>query len=372
MLPEVEPHRLTDKQIYKKLYLINLCASIIHAWCKMSDNLKPSFIAHERIVLSVFNWIVKNEYSSKPNIWTIYYSHILNWRSSNRDYLNKVGEYLLVENGLSKGISSYDESCLLTYEQIGIISLMGLIELWECSVALEQTDNSAHKRADLAYHNAVNIANLLVRIIENNPSSIDPKFDEHCIEVNLALILFYELGLFGPAINWIRDIIERLMLNVRMAKLFPLFHSDVEKLGTEQVDEQRTSLLLVILSEWCLVLKQLGYYRSLTEFIESELKSLNLQMWFPTKEVEKVLYTTDGSRHHGATMISIKLLREHLMLEMNIAEERVLFNEEKKFSYNQFGMWFIPFVASRHFRTYPFPNSWRTYLRTSFCFNEEK
>jgi len=45
-------------------------------------------------------------------------------------------------------------------------------------------------------------------------------------------------------------------------------------------------------------------------------------------------------------------------------------NYEKNFSYNKYALSIMPFLASRHFRTYPFPNSWRGYLLTNFCFNE--
>lgn len=369
LLPTIEPEPLTDRQVQKKLRLINLCMSIIHAWCKKSNNLKPSYVASERIVLATFKWLSENNFVGKQKAWTVFYALLQNWRFLNHSYLARTAEYFTTQDGLGIGIANHDEYCLVTYEQIGIISMMGIFELWECSLALRQENTEALKRAKDAFINAEGIANILTRLIENNPSSLNPRYDEHCIEINLALILLYETGLFQVAINWLRGLIDRLILNVKIANFFPLFHSEPENLKFEKANEQESSLLTNILAEWCLILRQLGYYHSLRDFLIADMPKLNLQMWLPDKEVENFLYTEDASKKAGSTMIGIEIPKNHLMLEMHMAEERQIINDEKDFSYNKYFLAFMPFLASRHFRTYPFPNNWRCYLRTNFCFN---
>lgn len=370
LLPPKESQSLTDKQILKKLRLSNLCLSIIHSWCAKSNNLKPAYIASERMILVTFKWLVGNDYVQKRNVWTVFYSLLQNCRNLNHKYLEKAAQYFLIKDGLGVGISNHHEYCLVTFEQIGIISTIGIFELWECALALAQKDEAAAERARYAFDNAEGIAKLLVKLIENNTSSAEPRFDEHLIELNTGLILLYETGIFGSAVKWLRETIDKVILNVKFGRFFPLLYTDIEKLNTEKAENQESSLLAYFLSEWCLILRQSGYYHSLRQFLKEDFPKINLQLWIPTSETDEFLYNDDASSKSGATMIGLEIPENHLKLEMHIAEERVLMNDEKGFAYQKYFLSFMPFLASRHFRTYPFPNSWRGYLRTNFCFNE--
>lgn len=370
LLPPKETKELTEREVLKKIRLANLCLSIIHQWCGKSNNLKPAYIASERIILTGFKWLIGNDYVNKKKVWTVFYALFQNWRNLNLEYLEKTAHYYTIKDGLGIGVTNHHEYCLVTFEQIGIISLMGLFELWECSLALVQKDEGAFERAKYAYANAEGIANLLARLIENNSSSAEPRYDEHLIELNVGLVLLYETGLFGPAINWIKETIDKLVLNVKIANFFPLFHAETEKLNTEKADNQESSLLANFLAEWCLVLRQLGYYHSLRQFLKESLPKINLQLWIPSAETDDYLYTDDASAKSGATMVGLEIPESHLKMEMHIAEERIIMNDEKNFAYQKYFLSFMPFLSSRHFRTYPFPNSWRFYLRTNFCFSE--
>ncbi|HXS38229.1 MAG TPA: hypothetical protein VN721_16115 [Flavipsychrobacter sp.] len=372
LLPISERESLTQKQILKKMLLINLCMNIVHKWCEKSDNLKPSYIASERIILATFNWLIRNDFIKKRGIFVQFYSMLQSWQSQNIEYFKKVAKYLTLPESLGIEVGNFDEYCLITFEQIGILSMIGIFELWECTIQLMQKHDNALIQAKNAFDSASFISEILVTIIENNPSSLSPIYDEHCIEINMGLVLLYETGFFGPAIKWIKEIINRIILNAKINKFFPLFVSDPTKLGKEKIEVPKSSQLISFLAEWALILKQSESYNILREFIEKELPNLDLQLWFPDKDVEKYLYSEDASQKAGSTMVNASLSKNLLLINMHIAEERVLINEEKDFSYNQFGLQFIPFLSSRHFRTYPFPNSWRDYLRTDFCFNKSE
>lgn len=369
LLPSNEVQSLTDKKIHKKLRLVNLCMSIIHAWCKKSNNLKPAYIASERIILATYNWLIRNEYFERKGVPTEYYSIVKNWQSLSYEYLKKTAKYFSVPDGLSVGIGNHNEYCLVTFEQIGMVSILGLLELWQCSIFLSQNKEGLVPRAQESFDNATAIANILAQLIENNPASLNPRYDEHCIEINMALVLFYEVGFIGQAVGWLRELIDRIILNVRFDDFFPLFETNTEKLEEEKAKNQKSSLLCNFLAEWCLILRQLGYYHSLIDFLKKEMPDLNHQLWIPDNEVETYLYSDNASRRAGYTIISLDLPKNHLVMEMHIAEERVIMNEENAFSYNKHALYFMHFLASRHFRTYPFPNSWREYLRTNFCFS---
>jgi hypothetical protein len=370
LLPAKEANSLIDKQVIRKIRLANLCMSIIHIWCEKSNNLKPAYIASERILLTTFKWLIGNEYVNKKNIWTAFYASLQNWRALNHKYLERTAEYYTIKDGLGIGIANHNEYCLVTFEQIGILGMMGNYELWECSLALTQNDAGAFERANYAFKNAEAIANLLVRLVENNSASAEPRFDEHIVELNLGLVLLYETGIFGTAVKWLKEIIDKLILNVKIANFFPLFHTNIENLNTEKANKQESSLLANFLAEWCLILRQLGYYHSLRKFLKEDLPQLNLQLWLPSIDTDDVLYSDNASVKSGVTIIGLEIPENHLKMEMHISEERVIMNEEKGFAYQKYFLSFMSFLSSRHFRTYPFPNTWRCYLRTNFCFSE--
>jgi hypothetical protein len=371
LLPENETG-LKDKQVYKKLQLINLCISIIHEWCAKANNLKPSFITIERVILHTYRWVYKNDYFKCKYSREIFYSILQNWRQYNLSYIDKISDFASVQDGLSFGIPSHNEYCLITFEQIGILSLTGLYEIWECSIANNPSNTEVNLLSRGAFSNAEGIASILARLIENNPSSVNPRFDEHCIEINMALILFWEVGYFGVAEEWLRKLVNRVIVNVKMANFLPLFNSDPEQIDVLKVKDQTSSHFIYFLAEWCIVLKQFDFYLALQELTKKDLQNIDLQLWLPDKSVEDYMFGKNDWEHTGATLTGLNLPKNYLELEMHMAEERELLNEESKHVYLKDEMRFLPFLSSRHYRIYPFPNSWRSRLFSNFCFNKAK
>jgi hypothetical protein len=369
LLPTKEPKALNDREAQRKIRLANLSMSIVHNWCRASNNIKPSYVVAERIVLVSFNWMIGNNLAGKQSLLCEYYTLIQNWKTINYDYINKTGQFLTVEESLSLGVGHFNEYCLITFEQLGIISMMGLLEVWEFYIANSLSTENTDDRVQTAFDNAVVFANILAQVIDKNPSSLNPRYDEQCIEINMGMILLVETGLFGVAKSWLCQLIDRLILNVKMARFFPLDHSNPEKLEVEKSSNQKASVLGPMLLEWCIVLKQFDYYRELKAFLKNELPNLNLQLWFPDEETEKFMFFSDASAQSGCALISINFPDKPEEAQMFMAEEQVLLNEEQEFKFNKAGLSFLPFLSSRHFRTYPFPNSWRVYMSSNFCFN---
>jgi len=62
------------------------------------------------------------------------------------------------------------------------------------------------------------------------------------------------------------------------------------------------------------------------------------------------------------------LPENHLEYIMEMVEERVLFTAESELSFVKYGFNSLGFLTFRHFRTYVFPNFWRSLLSSLFCF----
>lgn len=368
MLPDNDVG-LSEKNVIKKIRLVNLCLSIIYKWCEKSDNLKPAYVASERLLLNACGWLVRNDYIGKQKVFLEFYKLILNWRDLSYSYVQKTHEFFLVKEGLAQGVIDHNEYCLLTFEQIGILSTVGLYQLWDSRMALISDDPDVIQKGQEAFSIADSISDCLGQLIINNPSSNSPRFDEHLIEINSALVLLYETGKFPTAIIWLKDIIEYLVLNFKMFDFLPMFNSDIEKLTSAKAGEQKSSLLINLLAEWAIILRRPDIYDYLREFIVSEVGEMNLQLWFPDKEIDKKLFTTDATRNAGSTLVDIELSENHLDFQMRITEEKVLFKDEFNSAIYSLGIDFMGFIAFRHFRTYPFPQTWRKFISPKFCFN---
>lgn len=361
--------KINARLAIKKIRLVNLCFSIIQSWCEKSDNVKPAFYAGERIILNTWGWLVKHKLNDDKTVFLAFYFIILNWRDLGLKYVLKVHQFFDIKYGLSLGVPEHNEYCLLTYEEIGIISTIGLFQVWSCRVGLISDDSKAIQSTEEAYSIACSLADKLASLIKNNPSSFSPRFDEHLIEINSALILLYETERFNVAVSWLESIISYLNINFLFGKFFPLFYTDLNKLAAGEYKLQTSSHIIVLLAEWCVILKQPELYLTLLSIVKRNFPDMELQLWMPEKNIDQKIFISNASQDFGATLVNIKMPENIKELEMIMAEERLLFKDEVDSSMYKCGVDFLAFIAFRHFRTYPFANTWRKLLATSFCFN---
>lgn len=233
---------ITKKEAIKKIRLINTCQSIVLYWAQGYNNLKPALIISERVLLNTWRWIEKNEYALDAEIMREYFAILRSKTDIDIKYFVKVKDAVLVEDGLAfTGQLEHTEYCLLTFEQIGFLSIMGLTQLWHAEVKMYH-DEELFQEGQGHFRDAEIVADYLAQLIKNNPSSLYPKFDEHCIEINLALILFYETGRFESAITWLNNLINYLSLNQQLFGFFPLCWSPTTKNWLNITDQKIAQL----------------------------------------------------------------------------------------------------------------------------------
>lgn len=368
LLHEKGEKKIPLPEIRKRLSLINLLVGIIHGWCRGSNNIKPSIIAGERIILLTFQWLYSNEVSIKKVEESILIL-LGNYRINCIEYINKIGFYIQQKDSLSNRIGSHEEYCLVTFEQIGIYALIGQLELWYLKKMSNSSNDNSQDELNAIRNNSENICNFLYQIIVNNPSANNPKYDEHLIEVNLAFTLFISLKHSDYAIKWLNEIIDKITMNVYLANFLPIRDASPADLFEKQASHAKLSYLLYFLAEWCVILKQPELYKNIRELCSKKLPNVSLQLWFPDEDVEQELFIKNASVYSGRTMVEIKLPENHLTLEKIMKEEKDLINREEHFKYNKDGYSFLSLLSSRHHRMYPFPNSWRECLRSPFRLN---
>jgi len=353
----------------------NLCLNIVFQRGKEIDNLKPVIYASERLLLVTWGMITKHDLESK-GYTSEYFSMMTSKEHIDAAYFAKVRSHFHIDEGLSRGISNHVEYGLNTFEQIGIISNIGIyhLNLFEILAQSSSLDEVIAKAASEHYRVACVVAEDLVNLVFNNPGSYFPLLDDHLIEVNSALTLLFLTEKKNEASHWINTILNNLISYFRIYKTYPQFNSNVESLfkyyfaGKKQKVDSST--IFVLLAEWAIILEKPELYKKLSQIINKNYKSVNLQIWFPEKEIETDYYFKNVSAE-GSTKHSIKLHGNPLEYEAEMAEERAIFNVEKDFYFNKHSLTIIAYWASRHYRTPPFPNLWRNHMGAKFCFNPD-
>ena len=374
LVTDVLSSRITGKnENLKKIRLLCTCYAIITNWSINEKNTKPAIVIGERLLLFIWEWLVKESVVKEAEIISEYISLINQKIEIDKVYFEKVKDSFLVENGLAyTGLMDHTQYALICYEQIGLISTFGLTKLWLADL-LSNFPNTASRAAYEFYETQI-ISNYLCHLILNNSGSLYPKFDEHCIEINLAFILLYNTERYQEAIQWLTRLIHYVYYNLRFYKFLPLFTTDYEKLAEidskkdDNIEDPKSSILLTTLIEWCIILKQRKLYQELQEIISQNTPNVNLQLWFPDNETENKFYKDDGMST-GNTKVSIKIPKNSFEYEMEMAEERALFTQDEDLTFMKEGYYFLGALAFRHYRTYVFPNYYRQFLETNFCFN---
>lgn len=359
-------HPKKQKENKKKIRLLNLCLNILYQWCIQNNNLKPAIYASERAILETWGQLIKHNLKNTFHLNELF--RLFNTKQEiDLNYFSKVQNNFYVQDGLSNiGVPTHLEYCLITYEQIGIISSAGLFYLNLFELASADPKVPAKTRE---YYKQVteNVSLGLAHLISKNPSSLYPIYDEHCIEINLGLLFLFQSGRKGDALQWVNELHKYIVNNYRLNKYYPLFETNyeeaVEVITNNKTQELTSSMLFVCLAEWALVLDNKELYQSLQNTFSKIFKDVNLQIWFPGEDAEDLIYSSYAMHDNGSSKTSILLPENPDDYMSEIIEEFKLFNFEKDFSPIKSGLPVLLCWSNRHFRNYVFPHFWRRFLQ---------
>jgi len=348
------------RQILKRLRLVRLCLNIIYKWSQDNDNLKPSVFASERSLLLVWHFIQEGKHLEKNYArQELYQMHLLK-RTIGVNYFNKVVKHYQTEHSLYKYSKNSLEYSLNVWEEIGIIATIGLTEIQEFRIHFNE---DRKEQADTYYKSAVSISNALCLFIENNPPLKYPEYDLHSVEIALTLNLLNFTRNFDPAKKWISEITLGFNDNYRINKFFPIFRESYDKLvdihnGDEDCEIQ-SSMIVILLAEYALVFKDEKLYQFIRKVINELFTDLNLQIWFPLEEMEDKICIQDYSHGEGTLKHSVVLYEDAEEYKKEMLAEIYLFGQEKDFKIFTHGFNIVAHVASRHYKSQPFPLTWR-------------
>lgn len=354
----------SKKPLLKRLKLVQICLNMVFKWSDESGYLKSALLASNITILKTFKWLCEQNHFNKQFIYSEFFNiHTLR-RRIGIAYFNKVNEHYLVEHSIQRYSKNQIEYSLTIWEEIGVIATIGLTEITHFLFHYNPNDPSAAKIYD---DGANTIAETLINLIEKNPPSRYPLYDDHLIDIEPALRFLYLCGFKNECKIWLKKIIVGIHDAKILKDFFPLFGKDYENLvdyyiGLKNQDE-KSSMLISLLADWCVILDDSESYKSLKSIFELFDKPPNIQIWFPKEETEDYYLDSSYSKKSGKVKHSILLYDKMKEYQKEIKEEVELFSAEKKFYSNKIHYDLIFTISSHNYKELPFPYFWRKLLK---------
>ena len=358
------PMRGKQKSVKRKTRIVSLFLNILYKWSADINNYKPAVVASERLILKVWDWLRQENTFTTASMIEVYKIHLTKIQV-NRAYFNNIASHCYVRDGLFRYGKTSLEYNLITWEHIGVVSIVGLTELYEARVQRSAAEGSI-ETASTHEKDAETIADTLANLVVNNATSSYPKYDEHLIEICLAVNLLILTKRLDDARNWILEIITGIHNAFVLTKFFPLFHTNFDKLLEIETGAQKakvtSSMLLVMLAEYSVILDDRGLYNLIRSTISKDFPEVDLQIWFPESDTDALYYNGKSFSDTGSTKNTIELYEDFDKYKAEMIEEVKMFTVEKEMSIFKNNFYYLGFIVSRHFRTYPLPYFWRGFL----------
>jgi hypothetical protein len=353
-------NKFYQKTLVRLLNLVNLCVNIVFRWSEEENNLEPAHLAAERTLLRTWDWMREFKLTKRKKIQEEYYKLYETYLKVETAYFSKLKPYCYIKDGLSGYIYDKVGYPIRIFKVIGNISLFGINQLYLYSATQDE----------VALENVLDIVDVLINLIQNNPFAYSPCYDEHSIDICIALLLLTNTPNKDFAKEWIEQLIFRICFAYRcLGKYFPISsdsYDDLISLHTDSsVDKEKLmhlSTLLPMLAEWCVVLKIPDTYENLRNSIINNFPNTDLQLWYPDEATDSWLYKKNASLETGGMASSIDLppTLDELEKRIHKIQEQVIAPETTSSFIDGFPN--LSLIASRHFRTPVMPFYWQRML----------
>lgn len=339
-----ELEKESDKKILKALRLVYLSLNIIVYWSQSENNLKHGLLATERTLLNIYEFLYKNNFMKKRNFKEILDKVYEKNFQTIENYCKKIYSLIEVENGLSFRGHDFLQESLILFEQLGILALYG--NLYHMLAYRDENNFDDIKYQEINTH--------LKLMIKNHKGLYNPVYDEHIIDISLALY-FLELWDEIEFIDeWIYNLISHIEFAYYQGNYFPIDTNSFEDLVECNLGEKKekkeyiiTSTLIPILAFWCIKLGLIENYKYLYKISQDIYKNTTLQIWFADNELEKYVYNSSASVESGYVFAPLKIYENISKMGTTIdklGKSEHLINLENK------EMPILYFISSRYFR----------------------
>ncbi|OIR14640.1 hypothetical protein GALL_44450 [mine drainage metagenome] len=363
---ELLPQPAHPRHLEKALRIVNLAAQVFAKWSEDEGNLKQALIASERALLWSWHRVQLEDIDRRKQYHQDISEILRTYNAVSFRYFEKLRGHMYVPDGLTGYCRENAEFSLVVFEQIGIISTIGLCQI------LTLADNESQQQINL--ESATVIADTLASLITNNPVSASPRLDANVIDIVLGLLLLVLTGHVSQAQDWVAELVRRTDYTFKVKRNFPISTDSIDDLIEATVfgdDELRTRLmnmswLLPTLAGWAVLLGRDDLYAALAKNSKNEYPEVCLQLWHPTQDLAKHLYYWSAQHHCGESEAPITLPNRssEFLNMMNAVLDSERHNVIDNSSAGLAGIVALDLIACRHHRTPIAPYFWYRLLKT--------
>jgi len=323
-----------------------LSLNIFVYWSQSENNLKHGLLATERTLLSLYGFLDSNDLMKKKKLKEVLYKVYEKNFDTLKKYSKKIYPLIEVENGLSFRGYDFGQESLILFEQLGILSLYG--NLYYSSVYMDKVENN------FDYEEYRDIKEYIKQMITNHKGLYNPVYDEHIIDISLALHLLELWNEIEFIDEWIYNLISHIEFAYHQGNYFPIDTNSFEDLVECNLGEKKekkeyltTSTLIPTLAFWCVKLGLIENYKYLYRVSEEIYKDSTLQIWFADSELEKYVYKTNASSKCGYVLAPLPIYEN--ISKMSEMIER-LRKSEHLIDLKNNEMSVLYFISNRYFR----------------------
>lgn len=217
----------SKKPVLKRLKLLQICLNIVFKWAENNGYLKSALQAADKTILKSFEWLNSQSHFKKKYIQIEFYNIHLLRRKIGIAYFNKVNDHYYIEHSLQRYSRNQIEYSLAVWEEIGIVANIGLTEIRHYQY---HYDPKAPEQSLVYEEAAMTISDALISLINTNPPSHYPLYDDHIIDIEPAMRFLYLTGKKEQCTKWLRTIIVGVHDAKVLKNFFPLFRKNYENL----------------------------------------------------------------------------------------------------------------------------------------------
>lgn len=358
IINNTELEKQSEKKQLKTLRLIYLSLNIIYKWAESEDNLKHALLASERTILNVWDFLSKNKLTKNKKlteiIGKIYYKNL----EIISKYCEKLKPLIKVKNGMSFYGNNFIQESLILFEQLGILSLLG--NTFQFTAIINNDEKYVKYSASITL--------LIKEFIKNHKALLNPVYDEHIIDISIAIFLLYEWNEIEFLDKWIGDLITHIDFAFKVnGKYFPIDTDNFDDLvdinlrdGFDKSDYIKTSTLVPILAQWCVKLGLIENYKSIQYISKNMFKEAILQIWYPDKNVEDFMFSKNAGFECGYAEAPIKIpekIKDYSKLMQQVQDSKSYIDIQDLLCVKH-SMTPLILISCRHFRMPMFPQFW--------------
>ncbi|GAA3554043.1 hypothetical protein [Snuella lapsa] len=343
------------RDLQKLLRLIKLLLDLMFKWSEDLRNLKSAVTLSHITLLKSYSYLLRDKKMDLKYVQEEYFKIYNLSRLIAVGYFNKVSDHYFVEQSIQRYSRNHFEYGLRSWEELGMISLLGHFEIQQYWVNL-QSKNEEGQRIFLG--SMSNVSKALITFIDENPSLNYPLYDDHLIEFNLAMqfLRMYQKDEF--CLKWINKILISLHNQYRIKNLFPLFRQDYEKLVDiyfgKSEQKLESSMLFANIFDWCVILNSEDTYNKVVELINSLEEKISIQTWYPTSDTVDICLMENYSRKSG-NVFSFKEIPSFQEYKKTLIELKEKFVKAEEFNPFASGLEVLHHISSFHFKELPLP-----------------